>query len=73
MSSPQLEENQRTAIGALFQAIEINPVNLLKMKDSIPDGYITKVFISKAFEGFGPKDLTATVIKDCIESIKTDV
>lgn len=73
MSSPQLEENQRNAIGALFQAIEINPVNLFKMKESIPDGYITKIFVNKAFEGIGPKDLTPTVIKDCVETTKTDV
>ena len=73
MSSPQLEENQRNAIGALFQTIEINPVNLFKMKESIPDGYITKIFVNKAFEGISPKDLTTTVIKDCVESMKTDV
>lgn len=73
MSSQQLEESQRIAIGALFQAIEINPVNLFKLKDTIPDGYISKIFICRAFEGIGAKDLTPAVIKDCIESTKIDV
>ena len=59
MSAPQTStEEQQAALGALLSVLDINPVNLLKLKDDVPEGFVCRHFIQTAFRGLSAKDLS---------------
>lgn len=69
----EFDERGKTALGALLSTLDINPANLYRLVNDIPNHFLCKHLIEVAFAGKTPKDLPPALIKEAIEDAKLNV
>jgi hypothetical protein len=62
ISSAQGDDRGLAALRALLLVIDINPANLHKLVNDLPETFVSKTLLKYAFNNKAPKDYPATLL-----------